>query len=182
VPVAAIDARVQAESVAGTSQGIDSVAMNAYATTETHSGVAASSADLVLPVYAPITLNGPSVRVCASSAITAPDGTAVPGSYNKLGNRRLLRFSLPAAQSIRIRATCLDTDSSCTGLPTPDPDFVLTRGADRTVSESTVAGVEQSDVAATAGDYVLEVYEYSHVDTTAASRRGSTCMTVNITG
>jgi PKD repeat protein len=182
VPIAAIDARVEAEQVAGTSQGIDSVAMNAYATTETHSGVAASSADLVLPVYAPVTVNGPGVRICGSSAITAPDGSNVPGVFNKLGNRRLLRFSVPAAQAIRIRVTCLDTDPSCTGLPTPDPDFVLSRGTDRTVSEDETPRVEQRDVAATAGDYVLEVYEYSHVDTAATSRRGRTCMTVNITG
>jgi hypothetical protein len=34
-----------------------------------------------------------------------------------------------------------------------------------------------------AGDYVLEIYEYSHVDQKdSAVRRGDTCMTVRITG
>ena len=182
LPVAAIDTLVEAERVVGTSQGIVSRTMDAYATTETHSGVAASSADLVLPVYASIALNGPGVRVCGSSTITAPDGTDVPGTYNKLGNRRLLRFSVPAAQNIRIRATCLDNDPTCTGQPVPDPDFVLSRASDRTVAEDETPRVEQRDIAATAGEYVLEVYEYSHIDTAATTRRGRTCMTVNITG
>jgi len=144
--------------------------------------VAASSAEVVLPVYAPVSLNGPGVRVCASSEITTPDGVGVPGVYNKLGNRRLLRFTMPAAQTIRIRVACLDTDPSCTGLPTPDPDFVLSRAAEQIVSDDDTPRVEQRDVDATAGEYVLEVYEYSHVDLAAATRRGRTCMTVNITG
>jgi hypothetical protein len=181
-PVGAIDDRVEAEGVPGTPHGIDSVAMDAYASTETHSGVAAGSADLVLPVYAPLRLNGPGVRVCASSSITAPDGTVISGAYNKLGNRRLLRFSVPSARTVRIAVACPDGDPACTGLPLPDPDLVLSRAANRTVSEETTPRIEQLDVAATAGEYVLEVYEWTHIDTAATTRRGRTCMTVNITG
>ena len=33
-----------------------------------------------------------------------------------------------------------------------------------------------------AGEHVLEIYEYSHIDSAAVDRRGRTCMTVNITG
>jgi PKD repeat protein len=181
VPAAAVDARVEAERLAGTSLGIVSTTMDAYATTETHSGVAPLSADLVLPVYTPIALNGPAVRVCASSELTVPGGAIVPGTFNKLGNRRLLRFSVPGGRTLRIRVTCPATDATCAGLPQPDPDFVLSRASEFTVAESETPRVEELDVPATAGDYVLEIYDYSHVDP-SAGRRERTCITVTITG
>jgi hypothetical protein len=177
-----VDARVEAERLVGTSLGIVSRTMDAYASTETHSGVAATSADLVLPVYTPITPNGPALRLCASSQLSVPDGTTVTGSFNKLGNRRFLRFSVPAARTLRIRVSCPISDPACGGEPRPDPDFVLSRAADVTVAEDGTSTVEELDVPATAGDYVLEIYEYSHIDPTAASRRGRTCVTVTITG
>jgi hypothetical protein len=180
--VAAVDARVEAERVAGTSLGIVSTTMDAYATTETHSGVAPVSADLVLPVYTPIAPNGTAVRLCASSELTVPGGAVVPGTFNKLGNRRFLRFSVPAARTLRIRVSCPATDATCAGSPGPDPDFVLSRAGEVTVAEQAAPNVEELDVPATAGDYVLEIYEYSHIDPAATSRRGRTCMTVNITG
>jgi PKD repeat protein len=182
VPVAAVDARVEAERVAGTSLGIVSTTMDAYATTETHSGVAPVSADLVLPIYTPIVPNGTGVRLCASSELTVPGGAVVPGTFNKLGNRRFLRFSVPAARTLRIRVSCPATDATCIGSPGPDPDFVLSRAGEVTVAEQAAPNVEELDVPATAGDYVLEIYEYSHIDPAATSRRGRTCMTVNITG
>jgi len=181
VPTAAVDARVEAERVAGTSLGIVSTTMDAYASTETHSGVAVTSADLVLPVYTPITPGGPAVRLCASSQLSVPDGTTVTGSFNKLGNRRFLRFSLPADRTLRIRVSCPASDATCAGLPQPDPDFVLSRASDVTVAEEE-STVEELDVPGTAGDYVLEIYEYSHIDPAATTRRGRTCMTVSITG
>jgi PKD repeat protein len=181
VPGAEVDARVEAERVAGTSLGIVSTTMDAYATTETHSGVAPVSADLVLPVYTPIVPNGPAVRVCASSELTVPGGAVVPGTFNKLGNRRFLRFSVPAARTLRIRVSCPASDATCGGLPQPDPDFVLSRAAEVTISEDSAPRVEELDVPATAGDYVLEIYDYSHVDP-SAGRRDRTCMTVTITG
>ena len=183
VPDAQVDALVEAEGVAGTNLGIVSTTMNAYATTETHSGVADSSSDLVLPVYAPIALGG-SARLCSSSSITSTAGTVIEGSYNKLGNRRFLRFSVPTSRPIRITLTCPASDPDCTGAIVPDPDFVVWRGRDVTFAESSTPRFEQLDYAAAAGDYVLEIYEWSHIDpqATAAQRRGRTCMTVNITG
>jgi PKD repeat protein len=182
VPAAQVDTRVEAERLAGTSLGIVSTTMDVYATTETHSGVAPASADLVLPVYAPITPNGPAVRLCASSELTVPGGANVAGAFNKLGNRRFLRFSVPAARTLRVRVSCPSSDADCAGLPRPDPDFVLSRAGDATIAEDGTSTVEELEVPATAGDYVLEIYEYSHVDPAATSRRGRTCMTVNITG
>jgi PKD repeat protein len=181
VPVALVDQLVEAEQVAGTSLGIVAATLDAYATTETHSGVAASSEDLVLPVYTPITLNGSSVRVCTSSAVNTSSGS-VKGNFNKIGNRRFLRFTVPSARMIRIGVTCNLTDTDCTGSPVPDPDFVVSRASDVTYAESDTPRLEQLDFNATAGDYVLEVYDWSHADIAETSPRGRTCMTVNITG
>jgi len=184
VPAAQVDQLVEAEQVAGTSLGIVSTSMNAYATTETHSGVAASSSDLVLPIYSPIAVNGPDVQLCTSDRVTTSDGpppTVVEGSYNKLGNRRFLRFSLPTARTITVTVNCNST-LYCAGTPVPDPDFVLWQGSSATYSESNDPLVERSTINAAAGDYVLEIYEWSHIDPEATTRRGRTCMNVNITG
>jgi PKD repeat protein len=183
VPVSAVDARVAAEGRSGTSLGIDSVGMDAYATTETHSGVAPSSADLVLPVYTNISL-GQSVRVCSAAELNVSDGpprVTEPGLYNRLGNRRFLRFDLPGARTINITVECRRSDLTCGDTPQPpDPDLVLYRGGAIAVADSGDPNIEslvRTDAAA--GDYVLEVYEYSHVDG-SENTRGRTCMTVTI--
>ncbi len=183
VPVALVDQLVEAERVPGTSLGIVSTTMTPYADTEIFSGVAPASADLVLPVYSVVAPNGPTVRVCTSSSLDTGSGV-VATSYNKLGNRRFLRFSVPGARAIRINVSCPANDTECAGSPVPDPDFVVSRAKDVTVSESDTPRVENLTFDATAGDYVLEIYDWSHVDPSAlaSARRGRTCMTVNITG
>jgi hypothetical protein len=182
MPIDAINARVEAEGVPGTSFGIDAQNIDAYATTETHSSVAPVSADLVLPIYSEIELNGPSVRLCADAEVTTPGGAVVPGVYNKLANRRFLRFSVPSARVIDIRVTCAASDASCVGLPQPDPDLVLSQGPDYQFSDSADAFTERLQTSVQAGEHVLEIYEYSHIDDAAVDRRGRTCLTVNITG
>jgi PKD repeat protein len=183
VPAAQVDQLVEAERIPGTNLGIVSTTMNAYATTETYSGVADCSSDLVLPVYTPIALNG-SARLCTSSSIDVSAGTSLPGSYNALGNRRFLRFNVPSARTIRISVSCASADADCTGAIVPDPDFVVSRALSVTYAESDTPRFEQLDYPAAAGDHVLEIYEWSHIDTELADsqRRGRTCMTVNITG
>ena len=182
MPVASINVRVEAEGVPGTSFGIVSQNIDAYATTETHSSVAPVSADLVLPIYSGIALNGPSVRLCGDAEVTAPGDVVVPGVYNKLANRRFLRFTVPSARVIDIRVTCNVSDSSCVGLPQPDPDLVLSQGPNYQFSDSADAFTERLQTSVQAGEHVLEIFEYSHIDSAATSRRGRTCMTVNITG
>lgn len=181
VPAAQVDALVEAESL-GTNLGIVSTTMTAYATTEIHSGVADSSADLVLPVYTPLALGG-SVRLCTSSSVTSTSGTVIPGSYNKLGNRRFLRFTVPDVRTIRISVSCPASDADCGGTPVPDPDFVVTRGDSRTEADSSTPRLEVLDYAAAVGEHVLEIFEWSHIDSgvSDAERRGRTCMTVNVT-
>jgi len=183
VPAAQVDQLVEAERLAGTSLGIVSSTMTPYAATEIFSGVAAASADLSLPVYAVVTPNGPAVRVCTSSSLDTGSGV-VATSYNKLGNRRFLRFSVPGTRTLRINVSCPASDADCAGSPVPDPDFVVSRANDVTASETETPRVETLNFDATAGDYVLEIYDWSHVDPNAiaTARRGRTCMTVNITG
>jgi hypothetical protein len=179
IPVAQVNSLVEAQGVPGTSLGIVSTTMNAYATTETHSGVSAVSADLVLPVYTPLAVPG-TTRLCSSSSIETADGT-LTGTYNKLGNRRFVRFSLPAATTLDIVVSCPSSDATCAGLPTPDPDFVLTQASSRIYAESGDPRVERLDnYNAAAGDYVLEVYEYSHVVPLGTGLRERTCLTVDI--
>ena len=182
MPVAAIDVRVEAEGVPGTSFGIDSQNINAYATTETHSSVAPVSADLVLPIYTEIVLNGPSVQLCADAEVTAPGGEVIAGVYNKLGNRRFLKFTVPSARVIDIRVACNASDPTCVGSPQPDPDLVLSQGPSLQFSDSADAFTERLQTSVPAGAHVLEIYEYSHIDDAATSRRGRTCMSVTITG
>jgi len=165
--IAGIDARVVAENiVAGT--------MDAWGSTETNSGVTLAQRDLVLPIYADVALNGQPVRLC---------GDTVVGSYNKIGNRRFLRFSVPGTRTIDIQVTCLLSDSTCTGNPEPDPDFGLYHGRSVEFAESDTPFTESLRKTVDAGQHVLEIYEYSHADPdSSASRRGRTCMTVRITG
>jgi len=59
---------------------------------------------------------------------------------------------------------------------------VLSQGPDYQFSDSADAFAERLQTSVQAGEHVLEIYEYSHIDNAAASRRGRTCMTVNITG
>jgi PKD repeat protein len=181
VPAAPVNSLVEAES-SGTKLGIVSATMTAYAATETHSGVADNSDDLVLPVYTPIALDG-SARLCTASSVTSTSGTVIEGSYNKLGNRRFLRFNVPSARPIRITVNCPSSDPDCAGTIVPDPDFAVSRGRTITYADSSTPRFEQLDYAATAGDHVLGIYEWSHIDpdAPAAQRRGRTCMTVNIT-
>lgn len=188
VPVTAIDARVEAERLPrppeqpGPFFGIDAARMDAYATGESHGSVGAESLDLVLPVYTPLALNALPVRVCSSSQLITPSGAAVSGSYNKLGNRRFLRFDVPGPRAISIVVDCPATDPTCVGGPVPDPDLVLWQAGVPQVAESETAFTERLDVNVQAGTHVLEVYEYSHVDPADTARRGRTCLTVTITG
>jgi hypothetical protein len=169
VPAAAVDARVAAESIVGTS-------MDPYATTETNYGpIALADRNEVLPIYTDIAPNGAAVRLCG--------GRPTGGGYNKIGNRRFLRFNVPSARTLDIQVSCQVTDPTCTGEPRPDPDFALSRGRTIEFAETETPYVEQLRKNVEAGDYVLEIYEYSHADPDEnAVRRGDTCMTVRITG
>jgi hypothetical protein len=155
---------------------IKAAGITPYADGETNNGGLPDT----LPVYEQLTLNGPMVQVC---------GTRDAGTGDKLGNRRLLRFNVPSTGPVHILVTALYNE-----LPIPDPDLYIWKaglfdsrecagpgsGAGCTLTQNSEA---YDNVAMPAGDYVLEVFEYSHVDPDPnAVRRGRTCMQVTITG
>ena len=81
-----------------------------------------------------------------------------------------------------VRAVYTATGSVAGG-PTPDPDIVLYRNGFLEIAESEVANQEELTRALEAGEHVVEVYEYSHVDRGVnVTRRGVTCMNVSVTG
>jgi hypothetical protein len=161
-PVTAINTLV-------TSQGIH--VTDAWGTGETNDG----SLPRVLPLYAQLTLNGGAQPVCGTTAV---------GTYNKIGNRFFLRFSLAAARAVTVRAQYTSTGSTAPFAPEPDPDIVLYNNGFLDIAESTAIGDESLTRTLEAGEYVIEVYEWSHLDPTysAAERRGDTCFNVSVTG
>jgi len=145
----------------------------------------------VLPVYSPITLNGPAVNLCSINEF----GTGPTGAVNKLGSRRFLRFSSSIASTVTITMTA-------TSIPAgefSDPDFLLHRG--RLVSGSTAAPsvacqanatgggvpsscVETATIPSPVDDYVLEIYEWSNTNDTDDAEFppiGNTCFDVRVT-
>ena len=161
-PVSAINTLV-------TSQGIH--VADAWASTETNDGFVPQA----LPIYTQLALNGGSKSVC---------GTTAAGSYNKIGNRLFLRFSIAAARSVTVRAQYTATGSTAPFTPAPDPDFVLYKNGFLEIAESTTNGDETLTRTLDAGEYVIEVYEWSHIDPSysAAERRGITCFNMSVTG
>jgi hypothetical protein len=165
-PVGAIDALVPSQQIFGT---------GVFAIGETNAGNTGGNTAVagVLPIYNPLTLDGGAQRVC---------GTTQAGTFNAIGNRLFLRFSLVAAQTVTIRAVYTATGSQAGG-PTPDPDIVLYRNGFLAIAETTTANQEELTRELEAGEYVVEVYEYSHIDDAAGTnRRGVTCMNVSVTG
>ena len=142
-----------------------------YGTGESNSG----SIPEALPIYTDITLNATPVTVC---------GSATAGGYNKLGNRRFLRFTLGSSRLVSIRAMYSAAGSTAPFTPSSDPDIVLFRSGFLAVAETTTVGDELLTRTLQDGEYVIEVYEWSHVDPTysALQRRGVTCFNVSVTG
>jgi hypothetical protein len=154
-------------------QSIVAVTMDPFGSTEDHDG---GNLD-ALPLYLNTTLNGPPVVTC---------GNDDNGQYNKIGNRRYVKFTLNAASTVTIKAQFAPPPASAeqstsAGIPRPDPDLILRNGSTAQTSTTGVFDSETFVPALGAGNYVLEVYEYSHVES-SATRRGRTCYSVTITG
>lgn len=137
------------------SRGVIAIDQDIWGSRETND---ASYAD-VLPLYTDLTLDGPTVNICSAS----PDG----GSYNKIGNLRLLRVDLAAAAHVQFEAV---------GPPGSDPDFAYwNRG--RATASAGGGTVELLELQAPAGAQVLEIYEFGNVRSDAPPS-GRTCFDV----
>jgi hypothetical protein len=158
-----------------------------YGTGETNSGGSAH----VLPIYSPITLNGPAVNLCSTNEFVSGQS----GAVNKLGSRRFLRFSSSISSTVTVTVTA-------TSIPAgefSDPDFLLHRG--QLVASSTFApsaacqanatggGVpssctETSTIPSPVDDYVLEIYEWTNTNDTDDPDYppiGTTCFDIRVT-
>jgi hypothetical protein len=161
-PVAAIDALAVAQDINGAGD---------YGSGETNNGSVPQS----LPVYSGLTLNGGAQRVC---------GTREAGTFNTLGNRLFLRFTLPSAGTATILAEYTPLGSTAPFTAAADPDIVLYQAGFLDIADATTPDAESLTRTLEAGDYVIEVYEYSHVDPAlpASQRRGNTCFNLTVTG
>jgi hypothetical protein len=142
-----------------------------WGSTETNDG----SVPHALPIYTQLTLNGASKTVC---------GTRAAGVYNKIGNRLFLRFSLAAEMAVTVSANYVPTGSTAPFLPVADPDLLLYKNGFLAAGESDVADIESLTRTLVAGEYVIEVYEWSHIDPSYSlgQRRGDTCFNISVTG
>lgn len=134
------------------SQGIVANTIDAFGSTETNNGGLGNRA---LPIYTTLTLNAAPVTIC-----TADDA----GDFNRLGNRRFARFTLPTARTVTVTAT------STAGT---DPDLFLYR--DGVVAEG-ISGEDGSETFQAdlgAGTYVLEMVEFNG---------GDDCLNVDVDG
>ena len=132
-----------------------------FGTNEANSGGDARN----LPIYAVLNAGATLPQVCS---------TVTNGSYNRLGNRKFLRFVVSGTRSATIIANNGPTGS--------DPDLVLyAMGVEKARAESTTSGSETLAVSNLgAGTYVVELYEYSNIAKGAVAR-GDTCFDVQLT-
>ncbi len=176
---AEIDALIKAQRIAPITDDYGAGRTNAGQPTD---GSTAEE-DGVLPVYKDLQVGGPAVNVCSSDAYSG--GT---GSVNKLGSRAFVKFTLPAAGTYSITAatTLMPIDQYA------DPDMVLHRGAQTWVSEgeptqactpgNPAACTEQLSTSLAAGDYALEVYEWTNTQDRDSKTPpiGLTCFDVTV--
>lgn len=140
----------------------------------------------ILPVYKRLEVGGDPVELCSTNAYNYLGET---GFYNKLGTRAFARFEAPASGTYRFEAVT-------TRLPpgaTADPDMVL-HGAgllelsegepdDALCTPETPEGcAERFERFLGAGEYVLEVYEWTNTQAADAEHApiGRTCFDVSV--
>jgi hypothetical protein len=145
----------------------------------------------VLPIHAPLSVNGAFVNLCSTNAFESFQ----TGSPNKLGSRRLLRFTPPAAGPVTITVTALSIPAGAYA----DPDFRLSRqglfgtsgAAPTALCEDNATGsnnpgscVETASIALPATEHVLEIYEWTNTNDTSDPEFppiGKTCFEVKVT-
>lgn len=150
-----IDAIVENQSIA-------SSASDAYGANETNNG--GNTRD-VLPIYTELPLNGSIVNLCSIAGQLPPQSF---GTFNKLGNRRFFRFTMPFTGMFTLTAA---------GGAGTDPDIVLHQVGVVQVARA-LGPTESLSRTLAAGDYVVELYEYSNI---TDNPLGRTCFDVSAT-
>jgi hypothetical protein len=125
----------------------------------------------VLPLYRPLSASPQLVCVRAS------DGQ---DSFNKLGFYKFFRFSLSAATSVSFNLSGqADPSAPTTTQIAVDPDiWIYRQGA--VVFQSEATGQSETEtLQLEAGSYVVELFDFNLIETSANSTR---CMTISATG
>ena len=132
---------------------------NRFGAAETNN---AGNVNDVLPVYTELPTDGTAVVVCSL-------GDNDFGTFNKLSNRRLLRATVGSSARYRISVSGAN-----------DPDIVLFQGDFLAVAQT--LGNDSIERDLSAGEYVIEVYEFANVIPDQASTpSGRACLTVTMT-
>ncbi|MFK7887089.1 MAG: hypothetical protein AB8G16_09530 [Gammaproteobacteria bacterium] len=150
----AIDDLLEAKDIVGSGN-------DRYGSTETNN---AGNANDVLPVFTSIATDGTPQTVCSIGGT----GFGQFGEFNKLSNRRLLRFNVTTPGRYRMAVTGAQ-----------DPDIVLFQGDFLAVAQT--AGNDAIERDLSAGEHVLEVYDYANLrPDDAPHAAGRYCLTVTV--
>ena len=120
-----------------------------------------------LPVYKEVNLNGPAIEVCSVDDA---------GVYNKLGNREFIFLSLDRDRDVTLSAMKTNGDEN------RDPDFNIWQG--QTLIEKSASSKKGEEIfkgRLTAGDYVIEAYDFFNINGTG-SKRGDGCYNFSAAG
>jgi len=112
-----------------------------------------------LPLYTQLSVNKSLGNICTYNYY---------GVYNKLANHKYVRFTINKNDTYPIQVKQSNGSSS-------DPEFTLFKTSpfeNVSTNESGKAGIEQTNLALTSGDYLLDIYDSSSID--------KACFTVSI--
>jgi hypothetical protein len=139
---AAIDTLVAA-------QNITTAGMDAFGATEAHVPVTTPAFPSIaaLPIYTNATVGGTVIMRTVNDA----------GLFNRIGNHRFVKFTVPGSQLVTITAMTSNTNAGA------DPDFRLYRnGIDQIPfpgGQSAASGIETFSLTLQPATYVLDVYD-----------------------
>ncbi len=120
-----------------------------------------------LPVYKEVRLNGAATEICSVDDA---------GLHNKLGNREFIFLNLSSDTDVTVSILKTSGDDN------RDPDLKIWQNNELVHdSASSAKGQEISKIRLSAGDYVIEAFDFFNVNGTG-SKRGDGCYSVQVTG
>ena len=149
-----------------TARGINSTAQDGAGETNRGSTVLTLPEYSAVPVYKDLAVNGTAVEVCSVD---------VNGEFNKLGNRAFLKFTATAGSHTL-------TMTRSRGAASRDPDFfVYKNGTLVARAESEPAESEATTVNLTAGEHVIEAYDFFNTGLSQNATTADACYNFTIT-
>jgi len=122
----------------------------------------------ITPVYSPIISGNPPVNLCGMKETVASE-------YNKLSNRRFLRFDAATARTISITVAATSGAGA-------DPDVLIWRRGEVVAFSDEVGTTETFQLPVQVGTYIIEIYDYNHIDLDTSTGSPTSCMNVSIAG